>query len=124
LKKKQVYKIHNPVVPSGLIAHTDKGYFYIKGKKKFKFVSERAMLTWKLPVVKTQETMLSAFQMSGALGLRDGTLVKNVADGKMYLVSDSKLRHITDADILEWWPAEIVKVGDKEISAHTQGETL
>jgi len=117
-------KIYNPVVPSGLIAHTEKGYFYIKGGKKFKFVSERAMLSWNLPVVKTNEGMLSKLMTAGTLGFRDGSLVQDISDGKIYLISDSKSRHIVNPDVLEWIEADILKAGQKEILVHEEGEPL
>lgn len=117
-------KVYNPVVPSGLIAKTDKGYFYIKGNKKFKFISERAMETWSLPVVKTTDDKLSKFSLSGTLGFRDGTLVKDISDGRIYLISDSKRRLIVEPEVFEWLPGEIKEVGRKEISVHTQGEIL
>ena len=117
-------KIYNPVVPSGLIAHTDKGYFYIKGEKKFRFISERAMHTWSLPIIKTNDNMLNKLVTAGTLGFRDGTLVQDISDGKMYLISDSKRRHILDPDVLEWMNTEVIKAGQKEILVHTEGEPL
>ena len=124
LQKKSDSKNYNPVVPSGLIAHTEKGYFYIKGNKKFKFVSDRAMISWALPVINTSDEKISNIPTNGLLGFRDGTLVKNIADGRIYLISDSKRRHITDPDVLEWLDTEIIKAGEKEISIHPEGDKL
>lgn len=112
------------MVPSGLIAKTDKNYFYIKGNKKFKFISERAMLTWKLPVIKTTDDKLSKYITAGTLGFRDGTLIQDISDGKIYLVSDSKRRHVVDPIVLEWLNADIIKAGEKEIFVHEEGEKL
>jgi len=117
-------KIYSPIVPSGLIAHTEKGYFYIKGLKKFKFVSERAMLSWNLPVISTTDDKLSEFKLFGTLGFRDGTLIKDISDGKIYLVSDSKRRHVTDPDVLEWLNTDIVKASQKEVLIHEEGDKL
>ena len=115
---------HNPVVPSGLIAHTQNGYYYIKGSKRFKFVSDRAMKSWVLPVIKTTEDKISKFAISGTLGFRDGTLIQDVSDGKIYLISDSKRRHVVEPDVLEWLDSEIIKAGQKEIFVHAEGENL
>jgi hypothetical protein len=115
---------HNPIVPNGLIAHTEKGFFYIKGKKRFKFISDRAMLSWNLPVVKTKESVMTLCVMAGTLGFRDGSLVQDISDGKIYLISDSKRRHVTDPDVLEWLDSEIIKTGQKEILVHDEGEKL
>ena len=124
LKKKSPTKTYNPVVPSGLIAHTELGYFYVKGKKRFRFVSDRAMSSWCLPIIETKEAMMAGSPISGLLGFRDGSLVKDISDGKIYLISDSKRRHITDPDVLKWINCDIVDVGQKEISIHSEGDKL
>jgi hypothetical protein len=124
LKKSPPNKIYNPVIPSGLIAHTEKGYFYIKGNKKFKLVSEKAMLSWSLPAIKTNEIMISKLLMSGTLGFRDGSLVKDVSDGKIYLISDSKRRHIISPDVLEWMNTAVINAGQKEILVHEEGDPI
>lgn len=124
LRKKPNKNIYTPIVPSGLIAHTEKGYFYIKGKKRFRFVSDRARESWSLPIIETKEPMLVNFTIDGVLGFRDGTLVKDISDGKIYLISDSKRRHITDPDVLVWMDTEVIDVGQKEIFVHAEGEKL
>jgi len=123
-KKQKQTKNYTPIVPSGLIAHTEKGYFYIKGKKRFRFVSERAMISWDLPVVQTIEATLLDVQISGMMGFRDGTLVKDISDSKIYLISDSKRRHVMDPDVLEWINKEVISIGQKELFVHTEGEKL
>ena len=123
-QKKRPNKNYSPIVPSGLIAHTEKGYFYIKGKKRFKFVSDRAMLSWSLPVIETKEIMLSNIVPSGVIGFRDGALVKDISDGKIYLISDNKRRHIVEPDVLEWIGSEIIQAGQKEIFVHAEGDKL
>jgi hypothetical protein len=123
-KKPQTKIAYNPIIPSGLIALTEKGHFYVKGKKRFRFVSDRAMLSWNLPIIETKELMMAAYPVSGVLGFRDGSLVKNVADGKIYLISDNKLRHVIEPDVLQWINQEIIEAGQKEIAVHTEGEPL
>jgi hypothetical protein len=107
-----------------LIAHTESGYFYIKAGKKFKFISDKAMHSWSLPIIETLDVKLNKLIVAGTLGFRDGTLIKDFSDGKIYLVSDSKRRHITDPDVLEWLNSEIIEVGQKEIFVHDEGEQL
>jgi len=124
LKKNQTVKNYSPVVPSGLIAHTEKGYFYIKSKKRFKFISDRARDSWSLPIVETTEAMILNYPSAGVLGFRDGTLIKDISDGKIYLISDSKRRHVVDPDVLEWLSSEIITVGQKELFVHPEGEKL
>ena len=124
-KKPQIQiKSFHPNVPSGLIAHTEKGYYYVKGKKRFKFVSERAMVTWGLPVITTLEEKLAGITIFGVLGLRDGTLAKDISDGKIYLISDSKRRHVTNPDVLLWMNSSIIEVSQKDISVHVEGDPI
>ena len=123
-KKSKTTKFFNPIVPSGLIAQTEKGYFYIKGKRRFKFVSERAMSTWCLPIINTTEQKLAGFPQMGTLGLRDGSLVKDISDGKIYLISDNKKRHITNPDVLIWINSSIIDVSQKDILVHEDGDPL
>jgi hypothetical protein len=82
------------------------------------------MKSWCLPVLETKESVISGLKLFGSLGFRDGTLVKDISNGKIYLISDSKSRHITDPDVLEWLEAEIIRVSHKEILSHEEGEEL
>jgi hypothetical protein len=73
------------------------------------------------------EAALSGIKLVGKLGFRDGTLIKNVADGKMYLVSQNKLRHIVDPDTFNRYGldrSKVVEVSEKEILAHDLGENI
>ena len=125
LFKKEKPKVqYDPLVPSGLVAHTEKGYFYIKGKKRFKFISEKAMKTWSLPVIKTTETKLAGIVQMGTLGLRDGTVAKDISDSKIYLISDNKKRHIINPDVLLWINSSIIEVSQKDILVHEDGDPL
>lgn len=123
-KKEKPQIQYNPLVPSGLVAHTEKGYFYIKGKKRFKFISEKAMLTWSLPVIKTTEAKLAGIVQMGTLGLRDGTVAKDISDSKIYLISDNKKRHIVNPDVLLWINSSIIEVSQKDILVHEDGDPL
>jgi len=128
-KKKQIQKTHNftPTVPSGLIAKTEKGSFYVKGAKRFKFVSDRAKDSWGIKEVITSEAAMINIKVTGLLGFRDGTLIKDISDGKIYLVSDNKRRHIINPDVLIWLgnnSEDGIVAGQKEISIHPEGEKL
>lgn len=123
-QEKSLPKSYNPLIPSGLIAHTDKGYFYVKNNKKFRLSSDRAVDSWGLPVISTLESKISHLTLAGVLGFRDGTLIKDISNGKIYLVSDSKRRHVINPDVLEWLGVKPIEVGLNEALVHEEGEPL
>ena len=113
--------------PSGLAVKTDKAVYWIKDGKRYKLISDRAAKSWSFTTVNATEAALSGIKLVGKLGFRDGSLIKNIADGKMYLVSQNKLRHIVDPDIFDRYGLDrsnLIEVSEAEIKAHDIGETL
>ena len=113
--------------PSGLAVKTNKATYWIKDGKRYKLISDRAAKSWSFATVNATEAALSGIKLVGKLGFRDGTLIKNIADGKMYLVSQNKLRHIVDPDIFDRYGLDrsnLIEVSDMEIKAHDIGENL
>jgi len=95
-------------------------------------ISDRAAKSWCFTTVKATEAALSGIKLVGKLGFRDGALIKNIADGKMYLVSQNKLRHIVDPDIFIKYGLDrsnlirsnLIEVSEAEVKAHDLGEIL
>jgi ribosomal protein S4E len=113
--------------PSGIAVKTDKDTYWIKDGKRYKLISDRAAKSWSFTTVNATEAALSGIKIAGKLGFRDGSLIKNLADGRMYLVSQNKLRHIVDPDSFDRYGldrSKVVEVSDKEISAHDLGENI
>ena len=113
--------------PSGIAVQTDKATYWIKDGKRYRLISDRAAKSWCFTTVKATESALSGIKLVGKLGFRDGSLIKNIADGKMYLVSQNKLRHIVDPDIFIKYGLDrsnLIEVSEAEIKAHDLGETL
>jgi ribosomal protein S4E len=113
--------------PSGIAVKTDKDTYWIKDGKRYKLISDRAAKSWSFTTVNATEAALTGVKIAGKLGFRDGTLIKNVADGKMYLVSQNKLRHIVDPDTFQRYGldrSKMIEVSEKEISAHDLGENI
>ncbi len=113
--------------PSGIAVKTDKDTYWIKDGKRYKLISNRAAESWCFTTVLATEAALTEIKLVGKLGFRDGSLIKNLADGRMYLVSQNKLRHIVDPDLFDRYGldrSKVIEVSDKEISAHDLGENL
>lgn len=115
------------VFPSGIAVQTEKSVYWIKDGKRFKLISERAANSWAFTTVKATEKAVAGMRLAGKLGFRDGTLIKNIADGKMYLVSQNKRRHIVDPDSFDKYGLDrstVVEVSEIEAAAHDLGESL
>lgn len=113
--------------PSGIAVKTDKAVYWIKDNKRYKLISDRAAESWKFTTVNATENSVSKIKLAGKLGFRDGTLIKNIADGKMYLVSQNKRRHITTPDVFDRFGLDrslIIEVGEEEVNMHELGDTL
>lgn len=120
----------SPVVyPSGSFIRTEKGYFYIVSlSKRYRFVSERVLASWNPQrIIDTTEAAVSKYKISAKMKFRSGSLIHNLADGKIFLIEGSKRRHITSPDALERIGAkmkEVVTVSLDEINLHEEGEPL
>jgi len=113
--------------PSGIAVKTDKDTYWIKDGKRYRLISSRAADSWSFTTVLATEAALVGIKVAGKLGFRDGSLIKSLADGKMYLVSQNRLRHIVSPDSFGLYGldrSKVVEVSDKEIAAHDLGENL
>ena len=115
--------------PKGTFIQTEKGFFYILGDKaRYHFITRRVLDSWSPQrIVQTDGATVSRYKVIAKMKFRPGTLLFSQASGKMYLVSDHKLRHITSPDILAGLGAErndAVWVSLDEINLHEEGEPL
>lgn len=127
-KNTQIHLITLPTnFPSGIAVKTDKATYWIKDGKKFKLVSDRAEKSWSFTTVNAAESALSNIKLAGVLGFRDGTLIKNIADGKIYLISQNKRRHIIDPDSFTKYGldrSKVIEVSEAETNMHDIGDNL
>lgn len=113
--------------PSGLAVKTDKATYWIKDGKRFRLISARAERSWSFPTVLATEQAIAGMKIVGKLGFRDGTLIKNISDGKMYLISQNKRRHIKSPDVFDQYGldrSKLVEVSETEAEMHELGEDL
>lgn len=113
--------------PSGLAVKTDKATYWIKDGKRYKLISDRAANSWSFTTVNATEQALSGIKLVGKLGFRDGALIKNIADGKMYLISQNKRRHIVDPDAFNTFGldrSKVIEVSEAEANMHNLGDNL
>lgn len=113
--------------PSGIAVKTDTATYWVKDGKRYKLISSRAEESWRFTTVYASESALTGIKLVGKLGFRDGSIIKNISDGKIYLVSQNKLRHIVDPDSFTRYGLDrstTVEVSEAEIAAHDLGEKL
>jgi hypothetical protein len=113
--------------PSGIAVKTDKATYWIKDSKRYKLISDRAAESWLFTTVNATETAVSGIKLVGKLGFRDGTLIKNISDGKLYLISQNKRRHIIDPDVFNKYGldrSKLIEVSDLEAAMHDLGDDL
>lgn len=113
--------------PSDVIVETENGWYFIKGKNKFKINSERIFQSWRVKPLVGTAMSVSKFKNAGVLGFRNGTIVRNIADSKYYLISENKRRHITTPDVFDRFgfdELDAILVSQSEIDIHEEGEVL
>lgn len=98
--------------------------YYRKSGKWYKFYSDRARISWNLNEGGNLNYMNSQEQ-AGTLGFRDGTLIQNAKDGRIYVISNAKKRLIT-APLGDYGfdYSQVVEVSDAEAEFHLDGEDI
>lgn len=115
--------------PVGSFIETEAGYFYIvSSSKRYRFLSKRGLDSWNPHrVIVTSEAAVSKYRIVTKMKFRNGSLIHNLADGKIYLIEENKRRHIINPDVLERIGAsvkDVVSVSLEEINLHEEGEPL
>lgn len=126
LDESPVKEINNFPPVEGLAITDGLSTWYVKGSKRFKVFSDRAVKSWNFPVIlNVNPNVLDGIEDSGVIGFRDGSLIKDIVSGKIYLVSGSKVRLITNPDTLDILGRDkVIEVSSDEIKIHLEGEPL
>lgn len=78
-------------------------------------------------IVEASDSAVKHIPVAGKIGFRDGTLIKNIADGRIYLVSHNKRRHIVNPDVFDKYGLrcdDVLTVSEDETNLHEEGEVL
>lgn len=119
--------------PNATFVKTEKGYFYIvSGTKRYRIISERVLASWSPPrVVGTTEAAVSKYRIAAKMKFRNGSLIWNLSDGKVYLVEEGKRRWVRNPDVFNTLGLdptrqmkEVMCVSQAELDLHPVGEDL
>ncbi|MCA1799858.1 MAG: hypothetical protein LC650_01005 [Actinobacteria bacterium] len=101
--------------------------YYVRNSKRFRVYSPRVLESWGLEVLRGSVELEQLPLGTGPLGFRDGTKVKNYANGKSYVISAGKKRQIVSPDVLKrhgWRKIDFLVASDDEVNLHDDGEVL
>lgn len=109
----------------GLMITDGENYWFIKGGKRVKCFSYRSFKSWSLDAILVTPQACKTIPLTGTLGFRDGSLIKDIVSGKIYLISQSRSRLVVDPRILDIIGRDkIIEVSPEEIEIHTAGEPV
>lgn len=127
-KQRDQENLYYPIdkVIDGLVYSYGTKVFLAKSGNGYEFYSERALQSWDLPVYPLDRMADSMpRKLVGTVGFRDGTLIQNAKDGKIYIISNAKKRLIT-APLGDYGfdYSQVVEVSDAEAEFHLDGEEI
>lgn len=133
-RKKQNLLTKTPTeYPFGTYVETEAGYFFIKdASKRYRITTGRCLDSWRPHrVVKTTEAAVKRYRIAAKMKFRNGSLIWNISDGKVYLIEDGLRRWVRNPDV--FWKLgldptktmkEVVWVSMDEINLHREGDDL
>lgn len=110
--------------PDGSFVATETDVFFMKAGKRFRLYSPRVVSSWCANPIPVTEQSLSHVRKAGVLGFRDATLIKDLSDGRIYLIAGSKRHHVTNPDVLDALGYQIITVSHEEVLIHEEGGEL
>lgn len=113
--------------PYWTFVHTEDSWFLLKDTTRLRITSQRILDSWAVSLVEVTEAAIKHYPCTGKLGFRDGTLINNIGDGKIYLVSKNKRRQITSPDAFDKYgldQSKMIWVSADEAKLQQVGEEL
>lgn len=114
--------------PHGTCVRTEAGTFLIRDGKRYYLPTPRIVESWRFHrIVPTTEAAVKHYRIVAKIGFRDGSLIYNLGDGKIYLIANNERRHIKSPEALELVGVRItdpVLVSEYEANLQRQGADL
>ena len=113
--------------PNNVILKSGIGYYYYKNGKRWSLASQRIIDSWCLTVYNVDHQDIKSIPLVGKLGFRDGSLLRNEADGTIYLVENNRRRHIQTPDFFTRLGVdrdEVLRVSQDELQYQALGEPI
>lgn len=116
-------------IPVGSFIKTEKGYFYVQSSnRRYRFTTDRVLQSWspqRIIECSEDNTAVMKLKIFAKMQFRNGSLLYSQSDGNMYLVSENKLRPITNANWLNYFDRkDAVWVSQEEMNLHDMGAPL
>jgi hypothetical protein len=109
----------------GLMITDGTSCWLISGGKRRKCYSDRVRRSWSLDPILVTTAAAKVIPLAGTLGFRDGTLIKDITSGRIYLISRSRARLVANPDVLDILGRDrIIEVSKSEIDIHLEGEPI
>lgn len=102
-KNKDRYPVLGKEYPTHICIQTPDGLYYLNGdKKRYRITSREVFESWSFDfVVDALEDEVKHYPVAVTnLSFRNGSLLYNIKDATLYIVSGSMLRQITSPDVL------------------------
>lgn len=118
-------------IPVGSFIETEQGYFWVQSaKSRYRIITKRLLDSWapqRVIQVAESNPAVAAMKVSAKLRFRNGSLIWNLSDAKIYLVENGERRWVRNPDHLltlgvKWGDVDFVS--QEEIDLHPLGEDL
>lgn len=115
--------------PVGSYVSTEQGVFYIKSSdRRIRFSTQRVLDSWSPQrISNSTEKALVKYKLFGKMKFRNGSLIKAINGGKIYLIVENKKCKIISPDVLTLVNASVesaIYVSDEELNLHIDGDDL
>ncbi len=113
--------------PYGLFVEVDGNYFHIRKGLRARIPTKRIFDSWNAQSISVTPEAVAHIPVGGKMGYRDGSLICDFSDGKIYLISENKRRLITSPDVFDLYgldKGKMIWASADEVNIQKEGEPL